>query len=181
MLFNVESCRFESEILPSDFIPSSSIPMIQSQLSIPSLNKYNLLCCPDTKAGAGEFLPNSFDLDSVLDYAKQETLNTGDALYREIPFIQNNESGYVLFHDSVNYEEKFTPYPGEIKRYYISASGKHINQTYFVTMLTDPVFLESDGREYSFLYKRNYSGLILVSDINGNLTGFGKYDWVWSV
>lgn len=176
MFLTVDGCRNREGLLQPDVTSVKTTHKNQAQSHLFSnLSKFNLVSGFQTKADVTDFTPAPFDLDSLLDYSKQGTLNINGVLYREIPFMQVEEQGNVIFHDSMNYEDSSASFFGEIKRYFISVSSDHLYQEYCVTMMTNPIFLENDGKEYSFLYKRNYSGLIIFSDINGHLLDVKAY------
>lgn len=160
--------------------PSLSKSILVSESNLPlfaDLTGYNLSLTPFTKSGGGHDVQH--ELSSLIDSSRCNTLKLDGVTYREYPFYQNEEQLYVLFHDSQNTQNSISDSCFCVKKFLVHVdydSRDKRSQEYVATMLTSPSYKGYSGGEYGFLYKGNYTGLILFSSLEGRLKNAYWYE-----
>ncbi len=138
-----------------------------------NLSEYNLTPHPPvTRAGEADAqTEESVPLEELLDRDGMITCPFEDQFFIQVPFLQNKEN--LLAGIS---EEEFPDLASAtvVKKFYMEMHADDLRLRYVVTMITDASYYR-DNPEFDYLDKPNYTGVVLLSSIQGKLINATMY------
>jgi hypothetical protein len=133
-----------------------------------NLNKYNFLSTGGGTKASSSDTTYYINVDSLINWHKcREMIFAGDGyVYTQVPFKSNDEGMYGLCAPTgaKNMKDSIA----KIKCYYILLENykKGERYEYLVTMIPAKQ-METQGRDYDFLSKPNFTGLVIYSSLKG--------------
>ena len=168
LLLGLTACNKEKGIdapNPHDgiMIPVSQVPLYAD------LKEYNLEDSPATRSGADEEMVS---FESLLNHDKTKTaiLKDGSLTYSvtQTAFRQNDENEYALRFTEGHDASDDTP--TRILKYYIHAESEYYTQEFVAILVTEFDYNQKHATAgFDYLDKKNYSGTILYSTLEGQL------------
>ena len=156
---NQAPVTLEREITDKEF---SEIFVPQHRLALFASVKGNILDRPLTRAASEEV-----SLESLLDTTNIQTVTAQNLVYEQIPFRLDSVGHKASFSLSLDYSSELATI---IKKYLIRLSepGTGFTDLYVATLITEKSYSEAFP-EFSFIDRPNYTGVVLFSDLYGNL------------
>lgn len=133
-----------------------------------NLNRYNFLSTGGGTKASSSDTTYYINVDSLINWHKcREMIFAGDGyVYTQVPFKSNDEGMYGLCAPTgaKNMKDSIA----KIKCYYILLENykKGERYEYLVTMIPAKQ-METQGRDYDFLSKPNFTGLVIYSSLKG--------------
>lgn len=110
-------------------------------------------------------------LDSLLNPNETKERIFEGMTFRQIPFCHNEDYLASVGDDSATGFESATV----LKKFYVTVDGVDVSQEYIVSMITRQQFAVFHP-DFDYLYKANYSGVIIFSSLDGEVLEVRSYN-----
>lgn len=159
--------QFVAKNLSETLIPVSQVPLFAN------LSEYNLTPRPPvTRAGEVDAESDeSVPLEELLDRDGTISCPFEDQFFIQVPFLQNKEN---LLAGISEEEVPDLASATVVKKFYMEMHADDLRLRYVVTMVTGAAYYR-ENPEFDYLDKPNYTGVVLLSSIQGKLIDATMY------